>query len=60
MTDEITRLKLENINLKRTVGEQTAIIEKLNAMLLVAQKAASKAIDDEAAAAINKARESSK
>ena len=56
MTDEITRLKLENINLKRTVGEQTAIIEKLNAMLLVAQKAARREIEQEAAAAIQKAR----
>lgn len=56
MDDELTRLRLENINLRRTVGELSAHNEKLNAMLLVAQRAASKAIEDEAEEAIRKAR----
>ena len=56
MDDELTRLRLENINLRAVVSEQIAFIEKLNAMLLVAQRAASKAIEDEAAEAIRKAR----
>ena len=55
MDDELTRLRLENINLRRVIGEQGAHNEKLNAMLLVAQRAASKAIEDEAAEAIQKA-----
>ena len=53
--DELTRLRMENLNLRRVVGELTAHTEKLNAMLLVAQRAASKAIEDEAAEAIQKA-----
>lgn len=53
--DELTRLRLENINLRRIVGEQGAHIERLNVMLLAAQQSASKAIEDEAAEAIQKA-----
>jgi len=53
---EVQILRADAQNMRRVIGEQGAHIEKLNAMLLVAQRAASKAIEDEAAEAISKAR----
>lgn len=54
--DELAKAHAENFALRRIVGEQSAMIAQLHEMLLVAQRAASASIAEQADKAIEKAR----
>ena len=55
MSDDLTRLRNENMTLRRVIGEQTAMLARAHEMLPIAQQAQSRSIDQMANEAIRKA-----